>query len=290
MRGVILLGSRAQEGGADPLSDVDLMVITTQRGRLSSLEWLESMLPEPLFSFTYRSPIGGQSVSQAIYEGPLVVDIALVSRVQALSTSLALVAVSRFASLRRVLPEAATVQLDAWRAITSRGAEVLLDKDGLSKRMVDASGHHAEGTATEEEFLNTVHSFFGLTLWESKQLARGELWMGLGTVDQQVKQCLLAMFEWHTISMRGGCVETWYCGRHVQEWADGRWTAALPQTWPSYDVDGAWEALSNTLELFSAIAEETAQSLGYRYPVDEELRVRSWIADRRPAADDPKVE
>jgi hypothetical protein len=40
---VILLGSGAHETGADRLSDIDLMVITTQRGRLSSLNWLESM-------------------------------------------------------------------------------------------------------------------------------------------------------------------------------------------------------------------------------------------------------
>ena len=62
--------------------------------------------------------------------------------------------------------------------------------------------------------------------------------------------------------------------------------AALPQTWPSYDVDEAWGALLSTLELFSAIAQETRACLSaIGIPVDEELQAfRRWIADRRPAA------
>jgi aminoglycoside 6-adenylyltransferase len=92
------------------------------------------------------------------------------------------------------------------------------------------------------------------------------------------------MIEWHAIAINPELGDTWYGGRRVQEWADPRWVAALRQTWPSYDVEGAWDALFATLELFSQVAKETAQYLGHRYPVDEELKVRSWIDIRRRAA------
>jgi hypothetical protein len=131
-------------------------------------------------------------------------------------------------------------------------------------------------------YLNTVYSLFGLILWESKQLVRRELWMALGTVDQQVKQCLLTMMQWHSIASNPELGDTWYGGRRVQEWADPRWVAALRETWPTYDVEGAWDALLATFELFSKVAKETAESLGHQYPVDEELRVRTWISARRP--------
>jgi aminoglycoside 6-adenylyltransferase len=286
VRGVILLGSAAQDSAVDPLADLDLMVITKHRRRSSSLEWLELIDPPPLFSWTYQSPVGGQAVCQAIYGGPLVVDIALVSSVQAFLLGQAVMVLSRHSLLRRHLPASLTLQLDVWLAITRRGTKVLLDKDGLANRMAISVAQVLPTLPTQEAYLNTVHSFFGLILWESKQLVRHELWMALGTVDQQVKQCLLKMIEWHSIATNPELSDTWYGGRRVHDWADQRWVAALGQTWPSYDAEGAWDALFATLELFSQVAQETAQSLGHRYPVDEEVRVRSWINARRPVSDD----
>jgi hypothetical protein len=282
VRGVILLGSAAHDGAVDPLSDLDLMVITNQRRRLSTLEWLGLIDPPPLFSWTYQSPVGGETVCQAIYGGPLVVDIALVSSVQAFLLGMAVLGLSKLSALRRHLPISLALQLDAWLAITGRGTKVLLDKHGLAKRMVASVAEVAPKVPTQDVYLNIVHSLLGLILWESKQLVRHELWMALGTVDQQVKGCLLTMMEWHSIAANPELGDTWYGGRRVQEWADPRWVAALRQTWPSYDVEGAWDALFATLELFSQVAKETAQSLGHRYPVEDELDVRRWINARRP--------
>jgi hypothetical protein len=121
-----------------------------------------------------------------------------------------------------------------------------------------------------------------LTAYKQIKLVRHELWMAFGTVDQQVKQCLLTMMEWHSLATNPQLGETWYGGRRVQQWADPRSVAALRQTWPSYDREGAWEALFATLGLFSMVAKETAQSLGHRYPVHEELLIRRWITARRP--------
>ena len=284
VRGVILLGSAAQDGAVDPLADLDLMVITKHRRRLSSLEWLDLIDPQPLFSWTYQSPVGGETVGQAIYDGPLVVDIALVPSVQAFLLGLAVMGLTRLSFLRRHLPASLTLQLETWLAITARGTKVLLDKDGLAKHMVGSVADVTPRVPTQEVYLNTVHSFFGLILWESKQLVRHELWMALETVDQQVKQCLLKMIEWHSLATNPELGDTWYGGRRVHVWSDPRWVTALPQTWPPYDVEGGWDALLSTLELFSTVAKETAQSLGYKYPVDEESRVRSWIIDRRPAS------
>jgi Streptomycin adenylyltransferase len=284
VRGVILMGSAAHDGALDPLSDLDLMVITNHHRRLSSPQWLDLIDPPPLFSWTYESPVGGQTVRQAIYNGPLVVDIALVSSLQAFLVGMAVIGLPRLSVLRRHLPLSLTSQLDAWLAITGRGTKVLLDKDGLAKRMAASVVEVSPKLPTREVYLNTVHSLFGLILWESKQLVRHELWMASGTVDQQVKRCLLTMMEWHSVAANPELRDTWYGGRRVQEWADPRWVAALPQTWPSYDVEGGWDALLATLELFSQVARETAQSLGHRYPVDDELKVRSWITARRPTA------
>jgi hypothetical protein len=272
----------AREGAADDLSDLDLVVITTRPRRFSNPSWLDSMDPAPLFTWTYRPPIGSGCVHQAIYEGPLVVDVAPLSKIQAVLTSLSAEAVSRLPILRRASPRVSS-QLDTWLSVGSRGTRVLLDKDGVANRMLRRARHPqaALTTPTESEFLNTVYSLFGLCLWESKQLVRGELWMALGTVDQQVKACLLTLLEWHSIVTNRDTADLSYGGRKINAWADPRWMAFIHGTWPSYDSATAWDALTSTLDLASEAASETAQTLGYRYPADHEHQVRKWIADRR---------
>jgi hypothetical protein len=108
--------------------------------------------------------------------------------------------------------------------------------------------------------------------------------MALGTVDHQVKQCLLTMVEWHSKAVNPGLADTWYGGRHVENWADPRWLPPLRQAWSRFDVAEAWEALFMTLGLFSDVASETGRLLGYEYPVGNELRVRGWIEARRAAS------
>ena len=44
--------------------------------------------------------------------------------------------------------------------------------------------------------------------------------MALETVDQQVKQRLLKMIEWHSIATNPELRETWYGGRRIHERAD----------------------------------------------------------------------
>ena len=75
----MVMGSVAQSGTEDALSDLDVMLITTKPRELRRGEWLDEIGPRPILSWTYRSPIGRQTVRQVVYDGPLVVDIATTS-------------------------------------------------------------------------------------------------------------------------------------------------------------------------------------------------------------------
>jgi hypothetical protein len=281
VHGVLLLGSAADPRAVDALSDLDLMVITTSPRRLSSRAWLASVDPSVRFSWTYQSPIGGQRVGQAVYDGPFVVDLAFVSSLQAFLLGTAVKGLSRRPTLRRRVPRAALSQIDAWLAIVARGTTVLFDRAGLASRIASCTERGTRGPPSEEVYLNTVHSALGLILWESKQLVRGELWMALETVDHQVKQCLLTMVEWHALAVNPELGDTWYRGRHIEDWADHRWLPPLREAWSRFNVAEAWDALFTTFGLFSDVAAETGRLLGYEYPGGDELRVRGWIEARR---------
>jgi Streptomycin adenylyltransferase len=269
----------------DALSDLDLMIITTSPRRLSSLAWLESLDPPALFSWRYPAPVGAQLVGQAIYDGPLVVDLAFVSSPQAFLLGVALFGFSRRSSLRRRLPLVPNTQFETWLTIAARGTKVLFDRGGLATRLAVHCERPSCKLPTRDVFLNTVHSGLGLMLWESKQLVRGELWMAVETVDKQLKQCLLTMIEWHALAAGAEHSDTWYGGRHIEDWADRRWLPSVREAWPRYDVSEAWDALIATLLLFSEVAIETARLLGFPYPSKDEARVRSWIETRREAGD-----
>ncbi|HWT81466.1 MAG TPA: aminoglycoside 6-adenylyltransferase, partial [Candidatus Methylomirabilis sp.] len=284
VHGALVLGSAANDRAVDALSDLDLMVITTSRRRLSSLEWLELSDFPLLFSWTYDSPLGGQNVHQLIYDGPLVVDLAFVSSAQAFLLGTGVQALAHSPLLRRRLPPSLKSQIDAWLAIAGRGTTVLFDRAGLARRIAISPAPMSPKRPTQGDYLNTVYSLFGLLLWESKQIVRGELWMAIGTVDHQVKTCLLTMMEWHAMATNPQLGDTWYGGRRVDEWANPKWATAIRHTWPSYDAAQAWDALFATLELFSDVSAETARLLGYQYPAPDERRVRSWITSRREAS------
>lgn len=282
VRGVILLGSRAGgSSAADDLSDLDLLIIATRPKAFLTEKWLDDVGVSPLFSWAYRAPVGGQVVRQVVYEGPLVVDVGVTSVAQSLMAGVA-VSSLRHASMRRRMPSTFVSQLDAWVDIVRRGTQVLVDKDRIAGRMVRSMPVRKHAEPSEEAFLNTVRTVFGLALWESKQLARHELWMALGTVDQQIKQSLLQLLQWHS-GMDHEALDTMYSGRGVARWADARWLATLPATWSAYDEEAAWQSLDAVLDLSSSVAKEIGERMQFRYPAYEERCVRSWIAARRPS-------
>lgn len=281
IHGVLLLGSAAAPGAFDALSDLDLMVITTSPGRLSSAAWLSSIDPPALFSWTYPSPIGGQRVGQAVYAGPLVVDLAFVPSHQAFLLGLAVGGLSRRPGLRRRLHIQAASQLDAWLAIAARGTRVLFDRAGIANRIASSSEVVTRTLPSADVYLNAVYSALGLILWESKQLVRGELWMALETVDHQLKDHLLTLLEWHALAMNPQLKDTFYGGRYIEQWADNRWLPSLRRARSPYDVSEAWDALFVTLDLLSEVGTDLARALDFVYPVEHEIRVRRWVAARR---------
>jgi aminoglycoside 6-adenylyltransferase len=284
IQGVLLLGSAAAPGAFDALSDLDLLVITTSPRRHSTAAWLATIDPPPLFSWTYPSPVGGQRVGQAIYEGPLVVDLAFVASHQALLLGLALTGLTRRPVFLRRLPLQAASQLDAWLAIAARGTKVLFDRAGLAQRIARPTEAVPRVWPTSDAYLNTVHSALGLILWESKQLARGELWMALETVDHQVKSRLLTLIEWHAAAVDPKLRDTWYEGRHIEQWADDRWLPSVSRTRSRFDISEAWDALFVTLDLLSEVGTDLARELDYTFPAEQETRVRWWIEARRAAS------
>lgn len=104
------------------------------------------------------------------------------------------------------------------------------------------------------------------TVWTAKHLRRGELWWAKSCCDSYLKNLLLTMLECHARAARGPNFDTWMRGRFLEEWADARAVAALPEIYAHYEEEDIWRALLATMELFRWLAVETAETLDYVYP------------------------
>jgi aminoglycoside 6-adenylyltransferase len=246
IRAAFVIGSRARpDHPADEWADLDVFLLARDpRPYLAGADWL-CEIGTPWLTFLERTPEGDAYERRVLFEGGLDVDF--------VPTSLA--------SFERMLREVfRPVEADMLR----RGVRVLVDKEDLTARLSAVElGQPTAAPPSELDFTNAVNDFWYHTVWTAKKLRRGELWWGKSCCDSYLKGLVLQMIEWQA---RAGGAETWMRGRFLEEWADPRALAALPQIYAHYDAEDVWRALLATMALFRWLALETAEQLGYGYP------------------------
>jgi aminoglycoside 6-adenylyltransferase len=260
IRAAVVLGSRARrDRPADEWSDLDLLVITTDPGRLlSQTDWLEQ-LGTPWLTFLEQTAVGGGNERRVLFEGGLDVDFAP-----------APVELARqFAT-------------DGWpaeiAAVIRRGMRFVLDKDGLAASLaLPPDEQPAPQPPTRERFLNLVNDFWYHAVWVAKKLRRGELWTARLSCDSYMKRLLLTMIEWHAGAASGWGADTWHNGRFLEQWADPRAVDGLRQAFAHYDAADVWRALLATMDLFRWLATEAAARLGYPYPTSADEHVTALV-------------
>ncbi len=262
IRAAVIIGSQARTNRpADEWSDLDLILLTTRPARYTDTSaWLHEIAPHWL-TFV-EGTINGERERRVLFEGGLDVDF-IALPVEALSS-----------------PEALSADvLD----IIRRGFRIILDKDGCLTRL--ATNLHAADLSIsialpldETAFLNTVHDFWYHTVWSAKKLRRGELWTANGCLNGYMKwQCLLPMIRWHARALYGPEHDTWIRGRFLEQWADPRIVAVLPDTFGRAYGEDLWRALFETMNLFRWVAVETAEAFSFSYPAESEVCVTAWV-------------
>ena len=247
VRAALILGSRARtDHPADEWSDLDILVFARNPEQfIQSAEWATSLAPAWL-SFIERTGDGKSWERRTLYVDGLDVDVALdpAEWLQGF--------------LGQELPADA---VDTLR----RGVRVLVDKDGVLTGLQQRSLPEVTlfNKPAEAEFLNATGDFWYHTVWSAKHLRRGELWWAKGGVDAHLKWLLQQMLEWHAHALKGDKYDTWLRGRFLEEWADPRAVAALPNTFAHYDAGDIAHALTATMTLYRWLEDETTLAWGF---------------------------
>jgi aminoglycoside 6-adenylyltransferase len=253
VRAALILGSRARtDHPADEWSDLDVLVFSHRTDQfIQSDEWAKAIAPAWL-SFSERTGDGQSWERRTLYAGGLDVDVAFnpVEWLEAIQT------------------EIPPVIAD----IIRRGIRILVDKDGKLRRILSLPIPQASlfEKPTEQAFINATSDFWYHTLWSAKHLRRGELWWAKSGVDMHLKWLLQQMLEWHSQALKGDGYDTWLRGRFLEEWADPRAVEQLKEIFAHFDASDIAFALSNTMNLYRWLEDETATKWGYNVPLQGE--------------------
>jgi aminoglycoside 6-adenylyltransferase len=260
IRAAVVIGSRARaDHPADEWSDLDLVVLARDPKPLwESADWIANV-GVPWITFVEQTPGDGGFERRVLFEGGLDVDFAPTAAGDLLAVA------------GQELPP---MMAD----IIARGVKIILDKDGLAELFREGKGGRVpEAPPAEPGFLNCVNDFWYHTVWTGKHLRRGELWWAISCCDMHLAVLLRRMIEWHARATRGPGVDTWMRGRFLEEWADPKAAAALPEVFARYDTEDVWRALRATMKLFHTLAEETAEAWSFSYPAVGEGKAMALV-------------
>jgi aminoglycoside 6-adenylyltransferase len=260
IRAAMIVGSRARtDHPADEWSDLDLVVFAANPERYTASEdWLAQIGPYWL-TFVEPTPLGGEE-RRVLFADGYDVDIPIIP-VQFLETLVSPTIPPGIADLIR------------------RGMRIVLDKDGTLTRLAKLPFPEMPlfQQPTAAEFTNAVSDFLFHTVWTAKKLRRGDLWWAKSCCDVYLKGLLHRALEWHAHATNGPTCDTWMRGRFLEEWADPRAVAALPQAFAHYDRQDIARALRATIGLFRWLAQEAAQCWGYSYPTSADQAATGFV-------------
>ena len=272
IRAVILVGSLARTVGelADEWSDVDLLFITTKPKAYSrNNAWMKEIHPfwagvlPPDETFGGLLPV---HCGFSAYEGGVVAEYFILPSTRTKLVLPLIQLLNSVPSLRRWSPESITELGADVGEILRNGAKVILDKDGLAKRLVEttlAVPIRPPAPPSRVKFQNTVDDFWIGPPKIVADLQRRKLMSAMKTLEL-TRRDLLKMIKWHARAKEGWKGDDLvFRPTRIEAWADSRVNEMLPRLYAVYNAEEIREALFAMMDLFPWLAAETAEMLGY---------------------------
>lgn len=165
---------------------------------------------------------------------------------------------------------AALIAGPMYREVYSRGVRVLLDRaDPGMVGCTLAADPPLVSIPTQEELHHLLHELWINALRVAKFTRRGDVWRASQGIVPALRERLLTLAEWHARAIHGPEHDIWYEGRHLAEWADPRFLAALPDLFPSWDAASLDHCLTTILDCARWLGLEIAEAYGFVQPPDQ---------------------
>jgi aminoglycoside 6-adenylyltransferase len=257
IQAIIVVGSRARSNHpADEWSDLDLVVFASEAtSYLKDAAWLNTF---GAVQAAVSNTFGAHDREWiALYADGCKIDVAFLSIDPATTPTLQ-----------------AMLDVFPYPNVLQRGVRVLIDKTGASTELRLPA--ISMPLPTQAEFTALIHRMLLDAIKTAKFIRRNDLWRAKQLCDGELKRHLLTLLEWQAAA-QPSAHDIWYDGRFLNEWANQRALAALPETFAAYQAADMQRAVFATLDLFRAQAREVADRLGYTYPGETDQFIRDYL-------------
>jgi len=257
LRAAVVVGSQARrDHPADEWSDLDIILFARQVSQYQdSSAWIEALAPVWV-SIPGRT-VAGEAERLVLFASGLQVDFVF----------------NDVAVLQGVAQLAASGQLPE---TVHRGVRVLFDKDHAIPALPEPGKPPAQPAPSPEAFRQAWERFWFGAVHAAKQLRRNDLAFYKGA-EQGLRHLLLPFLEWRTRAALGWETDTWHNGRFMSEWLEARIYSRLAETYTPLEPEACWQGLLGLVSLGQSTARETAEALGFPYPLEIEGQMAQYI-------------
>ncbi len=157
-------------------------------------------------------------------------------------------------------------------------SKLLLDKDNCMEEFPPASDKdYLIKKPTEKEFLGCCYEFWWCSTNVAKGLWREELSYVKWMLDGPVRDMFIIMLEWHIGMKTDFTVNAGKFGKHFEQYFEGEMWEQFKQTFSNAEYENIWESFFVMGDLFREVANEIANTYGYRYPQDDDDKVTNYL-------------
>lgn len=155
---------------------------------------------------------------------------------------------------------------------------VLLDKDGLVGTLPPPNeSTYLPQPPTAKAFADCCNEFWWVSPYVAKGLWRREILYARHVLDVYARDQLMKMLTWYIGVRTGFSINPGKDGKYFQRYLEPELWEVLLATYTNASYERTWEALFTMTDLFRRVALPVAESHGFSYPHEDDVRVSAHL-------------
>jgi aminoglycoside 6-adenylyltransferase len=257
IRAIIMVGSHANTGKQDELSDYDLSIFGHQFDFIRQDDWQNRIATLSLCIHDKFSWGDWQIPTRlCLFENHAKVDF----------------------SFHPLSLLESMVNAQKLNPTYDAGYRVLLDKDSIAAQLPDPTFQaYKVKKPTVHEFQICQDEFWFEAYHVAKYIFRNDLWTAIGR-DHDLKKWLLKMLEWDAAIKKDFALQAKGEGKCLREWISPSYLKRLPDCFSGWNASDQRKALLESLDLFRELAKATASALNMSYQEKADQDITAFIS------------
>lgn len=158
---------------------------------------------------------------------------------------------------------------------------VLLDKDNWLKLPPPSQSDYVPARPTAQQYHDCCNEFWWVVPYVAKGLWRQNMPYARHMLDNIIRCETFKMMDWYFGLKTDFLKSAEKFGRHYGRHLEADFCNLLAASYVSSNEESIWQALDNLCKLFRGVATKVGGHFDYPYPLEDDLRVSSYISHLR---------